>query len=103
MLKQLFDIYGKDCVDESTAVAKQVIHENHRKSHYVLKCNFGIDSGHFYNPDGMWTTENKTIGQIGKEKYTFSKVDEDTFNLYLKFLKTKNKNYLTNAERSVIV
>jgi len=69
---------------------------------FIKKCNTGTNSGHFYDPNSLWNLENENKSfnsKKGKPIYQFVKVDAEIFELYLKYLKTKNPSHLRNAER----
>jgi len=56
------------------------------------------------NPMGLFSegTENKFLSKIGRQEWIFREVKESTFQLYVKFLSTKNIAWLQNAEREMI-
>lgn len=57
--------------------------------------------GKMFNPMGMYSEgkANKFLAKIGKNEYTFTKVNQKVFDMYLNFLRTKNIAWLNNAER----
>ena len=57
--------------------------------------------GRLYNPIGLYSegTANKQLRHAGKPEWEFREATEKTFNFYIKFLKTKNSAWLSNAER----
>tara|TARA_Y100000004_G_scaffold182631_1_gene229587 strand:+ start:1225 stop:1596 length:372 start_codon:yes stop_codon:yes gene_type:complete len=59
--------------------------------------------GKIYNPIGMFSegTSNKFLSKIGKKAWEFKSVSPRVFDLYIKFLKTKNIAWLRNAEREM--
>jgi hypothetical protein len=75
-------------------------HEYRGKQRFYIKQN---KDGNFINPvNGMEdeiTSKKKQTKYVGKDDYVFREVGYNTFMLYLKFLKTKNIAYLTQAER----
>jgi hypothetical protein len=59
--------------------------------------------GKVFNPIGMYSEgrQNKFLSKIGKEEYSFQRVNNKVFNMYLNFLRTKNIAWLNNAEREL--
>lgn len=59
--------------------------------------------GKIYNPIGLYSEgkSNKFLSKVGKQEYNFVKVNSKVFDMYLKFLKTKNIAWLNNAEREM--
>lgn len=89
-----------------TENAKEIVHTSDKsyakkttfpsgRSHYYIKTH----NGKFFNPYGLYDKgeEFKSIG--GLKQWRYIKVNENTFNMYLSFLKTKNTVWLSNAER----
>lgn len=79
-------------------LAKEVVNE---KTSYYIKCD---DRGQLYNPYGMYAESHLTTRsrKTGKPNYKFTNVKKRVFDLYLNFLKTKNKAWLSNAEREIL-
>jgi hypothetical protein len=93
MKEELVNSVGHATNDISKAVAKK---NNGR--FYVRKDS----SGMFYNPDGIFTTEVDSFNKrYGKDVYEFRGVTESAYNMYIKFLLTKNPLYLRKAEREI--
>ncbi len=99
----LADIIDKDgqlinAEDLEQAYAKSI--KRGRSIFYFVKR--GAD-GKLYNPMGLYT-ENKhsKITRAGREMWTFSPVDKNTFIHYIKFLSTKNAAWLLTAQRELI-
>jgi len=83
---------------------KAIIDEPEETNYYIKKCNMGADASHLLNPNSIWYKDGETRGfdkTRGKDYYSYSKVNENCFKLYLKFLETKNQAYLRNAEREM--
>jgi hypothetical protein len=57
--------------------------------------------GKFYNPLGLYEETRYATKRVGLDIYKFKEVPFKAFVLYLKFLKTKNRAWLQNAEREV--
>jgi len=69
------------------------------------KClvKIGID-GRVYNPLGLFSegNANKTLAKVGKDQYSFKRVNNKVFDLYISFLRTKNIAWLNNANRELL-
>lgn len=76
----LYDKNGKTTENEKDAWAKE------GKSHYI-KCAYG----HIVNPEEM-----------GLSDLRWFRVNQETFQYYLQFLKTKKMYFLTQAQRKSI-
>ena len=96
--------------EESLADDETVIHATKtltKKSkniikRYIKKCTVGMEASHFLNPYSMWYKESESASfdkRSGRNVYEYCEVDENCFQLYLKFLNTKNVVYLRHAER----
>lgn len=59
--------------------------------------------GKVFNPMGMYSEgrHNKFLSKAGKNEYSFTKVNQKVFDMYLNFLRTKNIAWLNNAEREL--
>lgn len=59
--------------------------------------------GKIYNPIGMFSegTAAKFLARAGKKAWNYKQVNSKVFDMYLSFLKTKNKAWLSNAEREL--
>ena len=93
----LWDTDNKEAKHRKEACAYCVF-QNDRKRFFV-KCN---RRGGLYNPNGMdeeFKINRKTIDK-GKT-WNYTEVGMRTFEFYIKFLKTKNNAYLSNAEREI--
>jgi hypothetical protein len=67
---------------------------------YYLKVG---NHGKVFNPIGLYSEgrQNKFMSKIGKDEYSFTKVNSKVFDMYLNFLRTKNIAWLNNAEREL--
>jgi hypothetical protein len=85
--------YGKggNIVDESSAFAKQMT-VGKWDVHFIW-----FWRGHLFNPYG-----SDILRRSQEELAKLKKVSKDTFDLYMKYLKTKNTLYLTRAARKAI-
>jgi hypothetical protein len=90
MSTELFDLNAKQTQDEKIAVAKKSKVEN-RQTFYIKH-----GRGEIYDPWGM--DRNKSSSFI----FSLRKVNEEIFNLYLEYLKTKREIFLTRARRLFI-
>lgn len=86
--------------DESNCLAKKLSTEN-GSFKYMIKIN---KENRIYNPLGMYSEgkHKKFLAKIGKDEFTFRRVNMDIFNYYVNFLRTRNDAWLKNAERSLI-
>lgn len=86
------------CKDRGKALA-YVKFVNDDKQHYLKVGNYGK----VFNPIGLYSEgrQNKFMSKIGKDEYTFTKVNSKVFDMYLNFLRTKNIAWLNNAEREL--
>ena len=87
-------------VDEanSSVCAKAIVADNRTK--YYLKQERRY--GYLYNPKGMYSEIAKKRDSAGQSQWKFRQVNEKVFNMYLKFLETKNEAWLNNAERELV-
>jgi hypothetical protein len=73
--------------------------------HFIKKATSGPESGHFLNPFSIWydqTCKKSENPRMGKEVIQYQKVNPTCFNLYLRFLETRNLAHYRNAERALI-
>lgn len=91
----LMDTEKEEAEDRDLAFAKKVITKN-RSRHFIKQ---GPD-GRLFNPLGIdeWT-HNKTKHKTGEKVWHYTEVSPEAFDLYMKFLRTKNVAYHKNAER----
>ena len=87
-------------VDEtnSSVCAKAVITGSRTK--YYLKQERRY--GYLYNPKGMYSEIAKKRDSAGQSQWKFRHVNQKVFNMYIKFLETKNEAWLHNAERELV-
>lgn len=59
--------------------------------------------GKIYDPIGLYSegTSAKFLARAGKKAWDYKQVNNKVFDMYLSFLRTKNKAWLTNAEREL--
>lgn len=97
----LYGISGKltDNVDEPVFAKQTTITKDDKLfQSYWIKMS---KTGSMYNPYGMYD-ENQSKRKIsGKDEWNFRAVNKRSFEFYLQFLKTKNRSWLTNAEREI--
>lgn len=84
--------------ETSNACAKKVITDQSTK--YFIKTGL---YGKIYDPIGLYSegTGAKFLARAGKKAWEFKQVNAKVFDMYLTFLRTKNKAWLTNAEREL--
>ena len=68
-----------------------------REKYYVKRGRYGK----LFNPIGMYSegTAKKQLRHAGRPEWEFKETNQQVFNKYIKFLKTKNSAWLNNAER----
>lgn len=76
------------------------IRQNDKDKQYYIKVG---TYGKIYNPIGLFSEgrSKKFLSKIGKNEYTFTKVNQKVFDMYVNFLRTKNIAWLNNAEREL--
>lgn len=85
-----------DSLKTALAYTKEV---NSDKQYYVKVGTYGK----IFNPIGLYSEgrQNKFLSKIGKDEYSFTRVNQKVFDMYLNFLRTKNTAWLNNAEREI--
>ena len=60
--------------------------------------------GRLYNPIGMFSEgmASRRLGHAGRLEWRFTEIGERAFQFYRDFLRTKNIEYLHNAERELV-
>ena len=60
-------------------------------------------SGFMFNPWGMYQEghQHKEANHLGRKAWTFHKVTEACFQNYFKFMQSRNKAWLSQAEREI--
>lgn len=88
------------CYDENNKriCAKKIIRLNNTIK-YLIKTG---EDRKLYNPLSIFSQQNKNfLETISRNHNAFKEVNGMAFNLYLRFLKTKNEAYLHQAEREI--
>ena len=90
-------------VDSNNCYAKSSEVERPDGKHYSKYYVKSSSDGSIFDPWGMFSegTQGDYSQGRGKMKWTFCEVNEKCFNFYINFLQTRNKAWLTNAEREV--
>jgi len=59
--------------------------------------------GKIFNPIGLYSEgkANKFLSKVGKNEFSFTRVNQKVFDMYVNFLRTKNVAWLNNAEREL--
>lgn len=86
--------------DKAKVFAKKIYDANGSKKLYIRLAN----NGNIYNPISVYG-EEKTytfLDRVCKDGIKFREVNQKVFDMYLKFLGSKNIAWLHNAEREVI-
>lgn len=92
----LFDTVKDLAEDRPDACAKRVSGE--RGFTYFIK---RAHDGKFLNPIGLYEENRHSARRLGQDLFNFKQVPKKAFEFYVKFLKTKNRAWLQNAEREV--
>lgn len=108
-ITEFFTLIGKhEYVDENhnprasketkEVCAKKVIGEKTTK--FYIKTGL---YGKIYDPIGLFSegTGSKILTRSGKKAWEFKQVNSKVFDMYISFLRTKNKAWLNNAEREL--
>ena len=84
--------------DSDNVFAKKIIYDS--SARYYIKVG---TYGKIYNPIGLFSegTANKFLARAGKKAWEFKEVNSKVFDMYIKFLRTKNIAWLNNAEREM--
>ena len=103
IIKDVFYNESLEEVDEkdSSVCAKAVV-VGDRTKYYKYYLKQERRSGYLYNPKGMYSGASKRRDTAGQSQWKFRQVNEKVFNMYLKFLETKNEAWLNNAERELV-
>lgn len=85
--------------NDDNSYAKKITRTSPEKIriHYYIRCD---EHGNFFDPWGMGTGDQyKVIAYKGRRLYEYLEVKEPAFYNYLRFLETRNKNWLRSAQR----
>ena len=90
----------REVEEDSIDAYAKVITVNDKVSYHLKQDKYGS----LFNPHGMYQegTQRKQMRHAGRPRWTFRRVDQGVYNLYLKFLETKNEAWLHNAEREMV-
>lgn len=88
----------KEAEEHPFNIAKSVVDEKRGTTNYYIKTY----NSNIINPWGDNTEGNYSIGMANRPPVKFRKVEKLTFDLVLKFLRTKNGAYLRQAQRNLI-
>lgn len=98
--QEFFDDLDRPRVkDENKALAK-AISVNDKPTRYYIKVG---TYGKIYNPIGLYSEghSEKFMAKIGRKQFEYKEVNQKIFDMYIKFLSTKNMAWLNNAEREL--
>jgi len=88
--------------DDPKCYAKLLVTKDggEERSKYFVKINF---RGELFDPWGIFSEgrEKRYLKHTGKDEWNFQTVGKNAFLFYLMFLKTRNRAYLTHAQREV--
>lgn len=81
------------------AYAKIIYGNKPREDRYYIKLDM---YGHMYNPVSIYDSKlNKVRNRKHQEQLIFRQVNKKAFDLYMKFLRTKQERYITQAQREM--
>lgn len=91
-----------DSSDKKCYAKKKLIKKNDGSENYKYYIKTGVE-GFVFNPWGMFDegTEGNYARNRGRSKWSFSEVNKKCFDFYIRFLQSRNKAWLSNAEREV--
>lgn len=108
-IKEFFTLIGKhEYIDadnnpranneNANVCAKKLITEKTTK--FYIKTGL---YGKIYDPIGLFSegTGARFLAKAGKKAWEFKQVNSKVFDMYVSFLRTKNKAWLSNAEREL--
>lgn len=86
--------------ETDTVVAKTSTVDNHPTRFFIKVGTYGK----IFNPIGMYSEGKNTkfLSKIGRKEFEYKEVNQKIFDLYTKFLSTKNLAWLNNAEREMV-
>lgn len=90
--------------NDSDVFGKIVKDSNDITRYFLKRITGGQENGRLLNPQSMWHTagiEKAYDKRHGRKTCEFSQVTKTCFELYMKFLSSKNIAYLRNAEREI--
>ena len=97
-----YDSRGNLTENSVKSMAKKIFYKSGAQDCFVKFATAGVNTGKMLNPWGpSYNTgdEFKYEKTMGRFRYEFRKVSSLVFDLYIRFLETKNERHLLNAER----
>lgn len=108
---ELFTLYGQEdfldsgnnprCQSENS---DKVFAKKFQRDDGTIKYSLKLDNnGKIYNPISIYGTSKTSsfLDRVCRSQNKFKEVNQKAFDMYLKFLKTKNIAWLHNTEREV--
>lgn len=95
---------GRLTEDTVGSYAMKREYPNGRKEYYVKFATAGSGVGRMLNPWGVYYKDGDDVKYektMGRKRYEFKKVQENIFDSYMNFLRTRNERYILVAEREV--
>ncbi len=98
---------GGKLVDENDplVLAKAVVTDAGRNRWLIKVARSGMDAGHLFNPQSPTASVEQLTrveSTLGRGRYEFREVPEESFEAYVRFLKTMNNCDYRYAERTMI-
>lgn len=100
-----YDKMGKMVQDPEKGFAYRTEYMDGKQLYYIKFAIAGSGIGRMLNLNGMYYREgdeNKYEKDLARKTYEFKPVNQRTFDLYIKFLQSKNEKYILEAERESI-
>lgn len=94
--KEISTHNGKD--DNSLCYCKVITSTSGSQTYYI-KTDIHESMYHPWSPMSNQLAINRLATQTGKPSWVYKKVNQRCFELYIKFLKTRNSNYYRMCER----
>jgi hypothetical protein len=96
---------GKITDDINGSFAMRRSHPGGLTEYFIKQATAGAGTGRVLNPWGLYYSagdEHKFEKEMGRKRYQFKKVNKEIFDMYIKFLETRNERHLLNVERNIL-
>lgn len=92
-------------LDDNSCIAKQIYsHHLGVNQYYLKRCMVGVDAGKLYDPLSTnfdIVNANRFYPDRGRYHYEFQRVEEEAFELYSRFIESKQPAFCRQAERAL--